>query len=76
MAADITAALRAFDPLDPVRFDFALCHVGMMNGCGFLKPQGNAQCPLRGICEPKVKGQTSKVKGEGKGARDKVKGTK
>jgi uncharacterized protein (TIGR02757 family) len=61
MAADITAALRAFDPQDPVRFDFALCHVGMMNACGFLKPQGSAQCPLRGLCEPKakVKGQRS-----------------
>jgi uncharacterized protein (TIGR02757 family) len=62
MAEDITNALRAFDPEDPVRFDFALCHVGMMNACGFLKPQGSAQCPLRGICYPKVKGQESKVR--------------
>ena len=52
MAADITNALRTFDPLDPVRFDFALCHVGMMNACGFLKPQGSTQCPLRGLCQP------------------------
>jgi uncharacterized protein (TIGR02757 family) len=63
MAADITNALRGFDPQDPVRFDFSLCHVGMMNACGFQKPQGSAQCPLRGICYPKVKGQRSKVKG-------------
>ena len=62
MALDITNALRAFDSHDPVRFDFALCHVGMMNACGFLKPQGSAQCPLRGLCEPKVKSQKSKVK--------------
>jgi uncharacterized protein (TIGR02757 family) len=67
MAADITAALRALDPQDPVRFDFALCHVGMMNACGFLKPQGSAQCPLRGLCQPKVKGQKAKVKAKGKG---------
>jgi uncharacterized protein (TIGR02757 family) len=52
MAADITNALRTFDPQDPVRFDFALCHVGMMNACGFLKPQGSTQCPLRGLCQP------------------------
>jgi len=52
MAQDITTALRAFDPKDPVRFDFALCHVGMMNACGFQKPQGSAQCPLRGLCAP------------------------
>ena len=62
MALDITNALRAFDSHDPVRFDFALCHVGMMNACGFLKPQGSAQCPLRGLCEPEVKSQKSKVK--------------
>jgi len=52
MALDITSALRAFDEKDPVRFDFALCHVGMMNACGFMKPQGSAQCPLRGLCAP------------------------
>ena len=62
MALDITNALRAFDSTDPVRFDFALCHVGMMNACGFQKPQGSSQCPLRGMCFPKVKGQKSKVK--------------
>jgi uncharacterized protein (TIGR02757 family) len=55
MAVDITSALRAFDPKDPVRFDFALCHVGMMNACGFLKPQGSTQCPLRGLCKPNAK---------------------
>jgi uncharacterized protein (TIGR02757 family) len=63
MAVDITAGLRAYDSHDPVRFDFALCHVGMMNACGFLKPQGSAQCPLRGLCYPQVKRQRSKVKG-------------
>jgi len=57
MALDITNALRAFDPKDPVRFDFALCHVGMMNACGFQKPQGSSQCPLRGLCHPQTKNQ-------------------
>ena len=61
MALDITNALRAFDSTDPVRFDFALCHVGMMNACGFQKPQGSSQCPLRGMCYPKVKGQKPEV---------------
>src|SRR5262249_57723791 len=37
MAADITAALRRLDPVDPIRFDFAICHVGMMNACGFSR---------------------------------------
>jgi len=57
MALDITTALSAFDSKDPVRFDFALCHVGMMNACGFQKPQGSAQCPLRGLCAPAGKSQ-------------------
>jgi uncharacterized protein (TIGR02757 family) len=52
MAAEITASLRALDPGDPVRYDFALCHVGMMNACGYGRPQRDRQCPLRGICRP------------------------
>ena len=52
MAADITASLRAIDPVDPIRFDFSICHVGMMNACGFGKRQGDAHCPLKGSCRP------------------------
>jgi uncharacterized protein (TIGR02757 family) len=52
MAAQITASLRAIDPGDPVRFDFSLCHVGMMQACGYERPQGDRQCPLRGLCHP------------------------
>ena len=65
MALDVTNALRAFDSRDPVRFDFALCHVGMMNACGFLKPQGSAQCPLRGLCAPKDQRARGKRQREG-----------
>ena len=54
MAADITRALRTLDPEDPVRFDFALCHVGMMGACGDGRPQGNSQCPLKGQCRPRT----------------------
>ena len=69
MASEITASLRNVDALDPVRYDFALCHVGMMNACGFGKPQRDSQCPLRGLCYPKGKGQTANGKGKGKGPR-------
>lgn len=55
MAADITASLRALDPADPVRFDFSICHVGMMNACGFGRKQGDSQCPLKGLCHPRVR---------------------
>jgi uncharacterized protein (TIGR02757 family) len=54
MARDITAALRGLDPHDPVKYDFALCHLGMMNACGFNRPQRDSQCPLRGVCRPHV----------------------
>jgi len=52
MAADITASLRQLDPIDPVRYDFSLCHLGMMNACGYGRQQGDAHCPLRGSCRP------------------------
>ena len=55
MAADITASLRELDPLDPVKFDFSICHLGMMNACGFGKKTGDVHCPLRGACFPKKK---------------------
>ncbi len=55
MAAEITASLRAIDPADPVRYDFSLCHVGMMKACGFNRSQKDAQCPLRGVCRPVVR---------------------
>ena len=53
MAAEITASLRALNPADPVRYDFSLCHVGMMNACGYGRPQRDTQCPLRGLCRPR-----------------------
>ena len=55
MAADITASLRAIDPVDPVRFDFSICHLGMMNACGFGKKIGDANCPLKGACFPSAR---------------------
>lgn len=55
MAADITASLREFDPLDPVKYDFSLCHLGMANQCGFNRAQADSCCPLRGLCRPRVR---------------------
>jgi uncharacterized protein (TIGR02757 family) len=53
MAEEITASLRKLHPEDPVRYDFSLCHVGMMSACGFGKAQRDTQCPLRGLCYPR-----------------------
>jgi uncharacterized protein (TIGR02757 family) len=65
MARDITASLRRLDPDDPVKYDFALCHIGMMNACGFNRSRADSgsggkgppdrNCPLRGLCHPRVR---------------------
>ncbi len=55
VARDITSSLRRLDPADPVKYDYALCHLGMMNACGFSRPQRDQQCPLRGACSPTVR---------------------
>jgi len=52
MATEITAALRALDPDDPVRYDFSLCHLSMMGACGWHTARGNRVCPLREVCRP------------------------
>jgi uncharacterized protein (TIGR02757 family) len=55
MARQITASLRELDPDDPVKYDFALCHLGMMNACGFSRAQADSHCPLRGLCAPRAR---------------------
>jgi uncharacterized protein (TIGR02757 family) len=63
MAADITAALRKLDAGDPVKYDFAICHIGMMNACGFNRAHDpktglgppDRYCPLRGACRPRAR---------------------
>jgi uncharacterized protein (TIGR02757 family) len=59
MAVDITAALRRVNPDDPVRYDFSLCHVGMMNACRFGRVKQHDQCPLRGFCNPRPSARKS-----------------
>lgn len=54
MAADITRSLRALDLRDPVKYDFSLCHLGMMSACGFGTRQRDSRCPLRGVCRPRA----------------------
>jgi uncharacterized protein (TIGR02757 family) len=50
-AEEITRGLRRLDPDDPVRFDFALCHLGMSGACPLRRdPARCARCPLREGC--------------------------
>ena len=48
MAREITASLRAIDPDDPVKYDFALCHLGMQGLCGFNRAAGGRGVPAAG----------------------------
>jgi uncharacterized protein (TIGR02757 family) len=63
MAAEITASLRALDPDDPVKYDFSLCHLGMADQCGFSRAQGDARCPLRGLCHARPRGVRRRAPG-------------
>ena len=50
-AEDVTARLRALDPEDPVRFDFALSHLGISGACPSRRDEKKCVgCPLRPIC--------------------------
>lgn len=50
MAQDITMALRAFDPADPVKYDFSLAHIGISEGCDGKDMSRCASCQIVGIC--------------------------
>jgi uncharacterized protein (TIGR02757 family) len=50
-AAEITAALKRLDPQDPVRFDFAISHLGISGGCkGRYSAEVCPSCPLFSLC--------------------------
>ncbi|HEU4382758.1 MAG TPA: TIGR02757 family protein [Anaeromyxobacteraceae bacterium] len=63
-AEEITRSLRRLDPEDPVRYDFALCHLGMSGACPARRdPAGCRECPLREVC------LAGRVRAGGPGAR-------
>ncbi len=55
-AEEITGNLRTIDPGDPVRFDFALCHLGMSGACPLERdPAKCGVCPLRTHCRARAR---------------------
>lgn len=54
MALEVTAALRRLDPLDPIRYDFALSHLGISEGCTGKRGAWCVACPVAGLCEVTV----------------------
>ena len=50
-AEEVTAALRRFDPADPVRYDYALCRLGILGTCPRRRERRQcAACPLFDVC--------------------------
>lgn len=50
-AEDITRTLRQLDPEDPVKYDFALCHLGISGACPRRRhPVQCRECPIQGVC--------------------------
>jgi uncharacterized protein (TIGR02757 family) len=51
MALEVTESLRRLDPADPLRYDFALSHLGILGDCpGVRKRSTCAECPLYSVC--------------------------
>lgn len=50
-AEEVTTALRRLCPTDPVRYDFALAHLGISEGClGHRDAKVCGACPLDAVC--------------------------
>jgi uncharacterized protein (TIGR02757 family) len=64
MAVEITTSLRRLNADDPAKFDFSMCHIGMMNACGFGRKVGDAHCPLKGACHPRETGVSRRTNGK------------
>lgn len=48
---DITRSLAAFDAADPVKYDFSLCHLGMLQRCPSRRDRARCQgCPVKPVC--------------------------
>lgn len=49
---EITAAMRSFSKADPVQFDFALCHLGMLQHCPSRRDEVQCHgCGIQNVCK-------------------------
>ena len=52
MAREITETLKYFDPIDPLKYDFSLCHLGISDACPKQPmPEKCRLCPLQPACK-------------------------
>lgn len=50
-ALEVTEGLRMLDPDDPLRFDFAICHLGMSKACVHTWSDDHCPtCPIEPVC--------------------------
>lgn len=51
MAQEITERLKRLDPMDPLKYDFPLCHLGISSSCPIEKDRSKCRiCPLLPRC--------------------------
>ncbi len=51
MAQDITDSLRRLNPSDPLKYDFALCHLGIAGDCPKKRNAVKCRkCPIQAVC--------------------------
>jgi uncharacterized protein (TIGR02757 family) len=51
MAIEVTRSLRELDPEDPIKYDFALCRLGILDLCtSKFDPTLCLSCELSGMC--------------------------
>lgn len=51
MAEEVTGALRELDPTDPVKYDFALCRLGILDECpSRVDPVKCDKCLIKELC--------------------------
>ena len=50
-AVEVPENLRRFDPRDPIKYDFALCRLGILKMCPRRRQAAKcAACPLYDVC--------------------------
>jgi uncharacterized protein (TIGR02757 family) len=55
-ARALTDRLASFDASDPVRYDFALCRLGILDHCGIRKRKENCDvCVLNDVCRVRLR---------------------
>ncbi|MDP9000250.1 MAG: TIGR02757 family protein [Myxococcota bacterium] len=70
---EITAALARFDPADPAKYDFCLCHLGMLQRCPSRRDASLCEgCGIKSVCIHWGRGRTVASRSKSGIVRDKT----